>query len=143
MKHDCKYNIGRNAWATIYNKDPEEALQMFRNLVALIIEYFEPELRERARAIQLLNCTSVNAISSSTQAATDGDTKMQLLDAKQSKFTRDWLLSSRDDLRRKYEFVLLASVSNEYVLPDIGDSRSAIVAEALRNFLLVSDNHVC
>uniref|UniRef100_A0A183TJZ2 Protein kinase domain-containing protein n=1 Tax=Schistocephalus solidus TaxID=70667 RepID=A0A183TJZ2_SCHSO len=138
-----KYNIGRNAWAAIYNRDPEEALQMFRDLVALIIEYFQPELRERARAIQLLNSTSVTVLSSSTQTAmADADSKVQLLDANQSRFTRDWLLISREDLRRKYEFVLLASVSNEFVLPDIGQSRSAIVAEALRNYLLVRQSLV-
>nr|VZH97029.1 unnamed protein product [Spirometra erinaceieuropaei] len=79
----------------------------------------------------------INALSSCPQAATsDADAKVQPPNAKHSRFTRDWLFNSRDDLKNKYEFVLLASVSNEYVLPDIGNSRSAIVAEALRNFLL-------
>lgn len=50
----------------------------------------------------------------------------------------EWLLSSKSELRDKYDFILLASVTNDLELPDIGHNRPAIVSEALRNLLLVS-----
>lgn len=52
---------------------------------------------------------------------------------------REMLLKSREALRSHYDFILLASVHSEQTLPDIGQSRSAIVVETLRNFFLVSD----
>ncbi|EUB61130.1 General transcription factor 3C polypeptide [Echinococcus granulosus] len=126
-----KYNIGKTAWIHLYNRDARQAHQLFKDLVRLIIRNFVPDLCNR--------CAHV--VNKSLVIPTAGVAESEDAEARTSlrlSSVRKLLLHPREALRARYDFILLASIHNDQGLPDIGQSRPAIVVETLRNLFLGS-----
>ncbi|VUZ53633.1 unnamed protein product, partial [Hymenolepis diminuta] len=125
----AKYHIGKSAWVHLYNRDSEQAHHLFKDLVQLIVKNFLPTIAQRC-AHMLNKSLLIPSVSSekSQQIALENQNNLERI--------REMLLKSREALRSHYDFILLASVHSEQTLPDIGQSRSAIVVETLRNFFL-------
>ncbi|VDK32664.1 unnamed protein product [Taenia asiatica] len=124
-----KYNIGKTAWIHLYNRDAKQAHQLFKDLVHLIVRNFVPDLCNR--------CPHVVNKSLVIPGAAGGE-EVEARAAQRLSSVREVLLHPREALHARYDFILLASIHNDQGLPDIGQSRPAIVVETLRNLFLGS-----
>ncbi|VDM33531.1 unnamed protein product [Hydatigera taeniaeformis] len=124
-----KYNIGKTAWIHLYNRDARQAHQLFKDLVRLIVRNFVPDLCSRCGHV--VN-KSLAMPGMTVAAESEAQTPLRLSSV------REVLLHPREVLHTRYDFILLASINDDRGLPDIGQSRSAIVVEALRNLFLGS-----
>ncbi|KAL5108734.1 hypothetical protein TcWFU_003447 [Taenia crassiceps] len=126
-----KYNIGKTAWVHLYNRDARQAHQLFKDLVRLIVRNFVPDLCNRCAHI-----VSKSLVIPAAEVA--GSKEVEARTALRLSSVREVLLHPREALHDRYDFILLASIHNNRGLPDIGQSRPAIVVEALRNLFLGS-----
>lgn len=44
-----QYNIGKVAWVNLFNKDNLQAYRLFKDLVAVIVKNFVPDLRDKCK----------------------------------------------------------------------------------------------
>ncbi|KAM7535413.1 hypothetical protein Aperf_G00000092131 [Anoplocephala perfoliata] len=136
----AKYHIGKTAWVHLYNRDVEQAHHLFKDLVLLIVKNFLPTISQRCphmlnRSLLIPNVVELFSSEAEPSIPT-GSQEISVEDQCSSTRIREMLLKSRETLRSHYDFILLASVHSDQWLPDIGQSRSAIVVETLRNFFL-------
>ncbi|VDO06968.1 unnamed protein product [Rodentolepis nana] len=125
----AKYHIGKSAWVHLYNRDSEQAHHFFRDLVQLIVKNFLPTIAKQCPHM-LNKSLLIPGISNEENQEMSRENQFNL------ERIREMLLKSRETLRSHYDFILLASVHSEQALPDIGQSRPAIVIETLRNLFL-------